>query len=62
MEIYLLGRHLVMIVETDGSDLRRCFETHAAKAEPERTHLAAAPSAFGEPRSWHFGSRGVAGG
>jgi len=32
MEIYLLGRHLVMIVETDGSDLRRCFETHAASS------------------------------
>jgi L-rhamnose mutarotase len=30
MEIYLLGRHLVMIVETDGPDVRRCFEAHAA--------------------------------
>jgi len=30
MEIYLLGRRLVMIVDTDGQDVRRCFAEHAA--------------------------------
>jgi L-rhamnose mutarotase len=30
MEIYLLGRRLVMIVETDGRDVHRCFAAHAA--------------------------------
>ena len=28
MEIYLLGRRLVMILETDGPDYRRCFAEH----------------------------------
>ena len=28
MEIYLLGRRLVMIVETDGRDVRQCFAAH----------------------------------
>ena len=28
MDIYLLGRRLVMIVETEGQDFRRCFEAH----------------------------------
>jgi len=32
MDVYLLGRHLVMIVETDGADVRRCFEAHAASS------------------------------
>jgi L-rhamnose mutarotase len=30
MEIYLLGRRLVMLVETDGVDPRRCFAVHEA--------------------------------
>jgi L-rhamnose mutarotase len=30
MEIYLLGRRLVMVVETDGLDVRRCFANHEA--------------------------------
>jgi L-rhamnose mutarotase len=30
MEIYLLGRRLVMIVDTGGKDVRRCFAEHAA--------------------------------
>jgi len=30
MEIFILGRRLVMVVDTDGKDLRRCFEEHAA--------------------------------
>ena len=32
MDIYLLGRRLVMIVETDGPDVRRCFAAHAASS------------------------------
>jgi L-rhamnose mutarotase len=30
LDIYLLGRRLVMIVETDGPDFRRCFAAHLA--------------------------------
>lgn len=30
MDIYLLGRRLVMVVDTDGQDYRRCFAAHAA--------------------------------
>ena len=30
LDIYLLGRRLVMIVETDGQDFRRCFAAHRA--------------------------------
>jgi L-rhamnose mutarotase len=30
MDIYLLGRRLVMILETDGPDFRRCFAAHVA--------------------------------
>jgi L-rhamnose mutarotase len=30
MDIYLLGRRLVMILETDGQDFRRCFAAHVA--------------------------------
>lgn len=30
LEIYLLGRRLVMIVETEGADVRRAFAAHAA--------------------------------
>lgn len=30
MDIYLLGRRAVMIVETDGRDPRRCFAQHRA--------------------------------
>jgi L-rhamnose mutarotase len=28
MDIYLLGRRLVMVVETEGQDFRRCFAAH----------------------------------
>jgi L-rhamnose mutarotase len=28
MDIYLLGRRLVMVVETEGLDFRRCFASH----------------------------------
>jgi L-rhamnose mutarotase len=30
LDIYLLGRRLVMVVETDGPDVRGCFAAHAA--------------------------------
>ena len=30
MQIYLLGRRLVMIVDTHGRDVRGCFATHLA--------------------------------
>jgi L-rhamnose mutarotase len=29
MDIYLLGRRLIMVVDTDGQDYRRCFARHA---------------------------------
>ena len=32
MDIYLLGRRLVMILETDGQDFRRCFAAHVASS------------------------------
>jgi len=28
MDIYLLGRRLVMVLETEGQDFRRCFAAH----------------------------------
>jgi L-rhamnose mutarotase len=30
MDIYMLGRRLVMILETDGPDYRRCLAAHSA--------------------------------
>lgn len=30
MDIYLLGRRLVMVVDTDGQDYHRCFAAHAS--------------------------------
>ena len=32
MEIYLLGRRIVMVVETNGHDVRRCFAAHVASS------------------------------
>lgn len=32
MEIYLLGRRLVMVVDTNGLDFRRCFAAHVASS------------------------------
>ena len=32
MEIYLLGRRLVMVVDTDGADFRRCFAAHVSSS------------------------------
>ena len=32
MDIYLLGRRLIMILETDNPDYRRCFAAHVASS------------------------------
>ena len=32
MDIYLLGRRLIMILETNDPDFRRCFAAHAASS------------------------------
>ena len=32
MEIYLLGRRLVMVVDTEGADFRRCFAAHVSSS------------------------------
>jgi L-rhamnose mutarotase len=32
MEVYMLGRRLVMVVDTDGRDFRRCFAAHVASS------------------------------
>jgi L-rhamnose mutarotase len=32
MEIFILGRRLVMVVEIDGPDVRRAFQAHAASS------------------------------
>ena len=32
MDIYLLGRRLVMILETEDPDFRRCFAAHVASS------------------------------
>ena len=32
MEIYMLGRRLVMVLDTDGSDFRRCLAAHVASS------------------------------
>ena len=34
MEIYILGRRLVMVVETNGRDVRECFAAHHASSSP----------------------------
>jgi L-rhamnose mutarotase len=30
MDVYILGRRLVMVVETEGQDYQRCFAAHAS--------------------------------
>jgi L-rhamnose mutarotase len=34
MEIFLIGRRLVMVVESDGRDLARVFSEHHAASDP----------------------------
>jgi L-rhamnose mutarotase len=57
MHIHLLGRRLVMIVETDGRDVRQCFADHVASsprvAEWESLMKALqAPPPGGRPGEW----------
>ena len=57
MDIYLLGRRLVMILETDGPDFRRCFASHVASSprvaewEAMMRSMQAAPPDAG-PGDW----------
>ena len=48
MEIFPLGRRLVMVVATDGKDMRRCFEEHAASS-PRVAEWEAMMKALQEP-------------
>jgi L-rhamnose mutarotase len=49
MQIYLLGRRLVMIVDTaDGLDFRRCFATHVA-SHPRVSEWEALMKSMQEP-------------
>jgi L-rhamnose mutarotase len=34
MEIHILGRRLVMVVDTDGRDVRQCFAAHHGSSSP----------------------------
>ena len=57
MDIYLLGRRLVMVVETEGQDYRRCFAAHASShprvAEWEAMMRALQqPAPGGAPGEW----------
>ena len=57
MEIYLLGRRLVMVVDTDGADFRRCFAAHVSSsprvAEWERLMKSLQqPAPDAEPGEW----------
>jgi L-rhamnose mutarotase len=48
MDIYLLGRRLVMVVETEGQDFRRCFATHLS-SHPVVTEWEALMRSLQEP-------------
>lgn len=50
MDIYLLGRRLVMIVETEGPDFRRCFAAHLA-SQPRVSEWEALMRSLQEPPS-----------
>lgn len=57
MQIHLLGRRLVMIVETDGRDIGKCFADHLASsprvAEWESLMKALQqPAPGGRPGEW----------
>jgi L-rhamnose mutarotase len=57
MEIFILGRCLVMVVEIDGTDIRRVFQQHAASgprvAEWETKMKALQePPPSGTPGEW----------
>ena len=48
MDIYLLGRRLVMIVETEGPDFRRCFAAHLV-SHPQVSEWEALMRSLQEP-------------
>jgi L-rhamnose mutarotase len=48
MEIFLLGRRLVMVVETNGADVRQCFAMHAG-SHPRVAEWEALMTAMQEP-------------
>jgi L-rhamnose mutarotase len=48
MDIYLLGRRLVMVVETEGPDFRRCFAAHVI-SDPRVTEWEALMRSLQEP-------------
>jgi L-rhamnose mutarotase len=48
MDIYLLGRRLVMVVETEGPDYRRCFAAHRI-SHPRVTEWEALMRSLQEP-------------
>jgi len=48
MDIYLLGRRLVMVVETEGQDFRRCFVAHLS-SHPLVTEWEALMRSLQEP-------------
>jgi len=50
MEIFLLGRRLVMVVDTGGRDVWRCFQEHAASG-PRVAEWEAMMRALQEPPS-----------
>jgi L-rhamnose mutarotase len=57
MEIYLLGRRLVMVVDTDGGDVRRCFAAHVSSSPrvaewEELMKGLQQPPAGGHPGEW----------
>jgi L-rhamnose mutarotase len=56
MEIHVLGRRLVMIVDTGGKDVRRCFAEHAASsprvAEWEALMKTLQQRLDGQPGEW----------
>jgi L-rhamnose mutarotase len=49
LDIYLLGRRLVMIVETDGSDVGECFARHRGSAAPRVIEWEALMKSLQEP-------------
>ncbi len=49
LDIYLLGRRLVMIVETDGRDVGECFARHRGSAAPRVIEWEALMKSLQEP-------------
>ncbi len=49
MEIFLIGRRLVMVVESDGRDLNHAFATHHASADARVLEWEALMKAMQEP-------------